>query len=423
MLRHGQPSGERAERARIDLDRILSPFTSNQLKVIFSNMGALELTSGCSVGCDFCGLEAKKGVSGTLHWDDIVYIAEKFGKYMKKADTFLYYATDPLDWRGNGRDYQDVSALFEEKAGYHPFVSTAVPRGREELALEMLLKGKLDRVSVSYMNFGRLRKFFEEKYPLLKEQNFVVDVSDDGTRTVRFTGEPNSDGEKAWQMLLSKLASSKEQERIMNSSEIGINVRNLGSKRISNLDPLGIGCFHGSFLGNGGLFNQEIVLTSTQHPQGLIMTPIDHDSPRIYHKWYYPLLGFVNGLPNSVRKELTSQPPIRDFIGPVFADEVGKEVNLTRKRFLLEAYAFGIAFIERYDGDLKRIFQESDSLALTAIRMLVDHAEATVDPLPPVGKEHVPLRLDEDEPYDSRILRARERYTKLQRGMLLSQTD
>ena len=82
----------------------------------------------------------------------------------------MYYATDPLDWKDESHNYRDVNDLFESEVGYSPYISTAVPRGSEELMHDLLLTGKVDRVSISHMNFHRLRRFFEGKYPFKRKR-------------------------------------------------------------------------------------------------------------------------------------------------------------------------------------------------------------------------------------------------------------
>ena len=136
--------------------------------------------------------------------------------------------------------------------------------------------------------------------------------------------------QKAWLQLLADLTRHKECQGGYIFSQNGDrskDVRNLGSKHLDNLHPLGIACFHGTFLGTYGLregvYNQETVFTSREHPQGLIMTPINSSHFEVYHLWRHPFLEFINSIhdPNT-RQMFLTQPPVPEFTRPALASEV-----------------------------------------------------------------------------------------------------
>lgn len=88
---------------------------------------AIELSSGCSIGCDYCSLDAKplQGVARYTPSNEALFrstleaLETFFGK--DSVTGFLYWATDPLD----NRDYETYLRVFGEKLGWHPQTTTA----------------------------------------------------------------------------------------------------------------------------------------------------------------------------------------------------------------------------------------------------------------------------------------------------------
>ena len=103
---------------------------------------ALELSDGCSIGCDYCCVAAGRLESvarftpenGDLFRASLRALESFFGE--GQQDGILYCATDPLD----NRDYEKYVAAFLEQFGALPHTTTAawyrnVPRTRRLLAL------------------------------------------------------------------------------------------------------------------------------------------------------------------------------------------------------------------------------------------------------------------------------------------------
>ncbi|MBI2136222.1 hypothetical protein HYU06_04065 [Candidatus Woesearchaeota archaeon] len=121
------------------LENIMESFSEEQLSIIMKNLGAIQLTDGCSVGCHFCGFEAQRGIKVYFPYDQLARLASRFSKELATSQPFLYYASDPFDYDFDGHDYVEVHSIFAEQCGYSPSVSTTVPVGREELVVKLLL--------------------------------------------------------------------------------------------------------------------------------------------------------------------------------------------------------------------------------------------------------------------------------------------
>lgn len=97
--------------------------------MIIHSLLAFELSKGCSVGCWFCGFDAKRlegafsySPENATLWSDILRTCiELFGE---AADTGVcYYATEPSD----NPDYLKFIKIYEEIMGVLPQTTTAAP--------------------------------------------------------------------------------------------------------------------------------------------------------------------------------------------------------------------------------------------------------------------------------------------------------
>ena len=138
----------------------LKGFTEEQKKTIITETDSIELTLGCSLGCPFCGFNAKIKVRDKIPFSDLVYLIRHYGTdldFDKKPEFFLYWASDPFDYEDDDKNYLDAVELFDFYVG-RPFTSTAYPEGKKELLKEMIEKGYMGRVSVSDHNIERLER-------------------------------------------------------------------------------------------------------------------------------------------------------------------------------------------------------------------------------------------------------------------------
>ncbi|WP_375164591.1 radical SAM family RiPP maturation amino acid epimerase [Temperatibacter marinus] len=101
---------------------------------------AFELSDGCSVGCWFCGISAKKfgghfplDAVGVEHWREILEATQSvIGRGMVAG--FCYWATEPLDHP----DYVKFLETYYQVTGVIPQTTTAIPLRNEELTRNVL---------------------------------------------------------------------------------------------------------------------------------------------------------------------------------------------------------------------------------------------------------------------------------------------
>ncbi len=344
--------------ATFRLRDIVKGFSDNALQDIFANMGAMELTRWCSIWCDFCGFWAEKRVKGKMPFEDIKTMFKRFWDILWKARTITYWATDPLDWEEWDRDYEHVLDVVQEYAGYKPFVSTAVPRGKEPLMLRLLLAGKLERVSVSHMNFHRLRKFFMEQYPQLATFDFEIIETEFG-KQVTFSGNPNKYWDEAWLQLILQLRKeswdgtqyiftrdgSKEEETLLQ----------LWSKKISE-DKSGIACFHGTLLRWDGFYNSTVVPVSPDFLYGVKNDRINTTTMRVNHLWQ-DIMAIFGGVPQEGYWEYIRKVPLHPWaVTPFDMEEMrGYTWDIALFQKILPVQAVLLSVYEECGWDMRKL--------------------------------------------------------------------
>lgn len=119
----------------------------------------VEMTSGCTVGCNFCGLAQKGKVTSKLSFDSVKGLIDL---YAKKPPSFeivecdmLYWGTDPFDVKwSDGRSFIDVYDYYKSRMnnGRYLYTSTAIPVGEELKVLQFAYRhiGDIRRGSVNH---------------------------------------------------------------------------------------------------------------------------------------------------------------------------------------------------------------------------------------------------------------------------------
>ena len=162
---------------------------------------SFELCRGCSVGCWFCGIGARKltevwpydDANGALWRGTLTALYEVIGS--SAARGFCYWATDPLD----NPDYERFCVDFHEILGRFPQTTTAQPlrdpaRMRTLLALSRGRGCEVNRFSV--LSKSILRKIFETYTARELLHVELVEQMDGSADGKAFAGRARERGEK-----------------------------------------------------------------------------------------------------------------------------------------------------------------------------------------------------------------------------------
>jgi len=228
-------------------------YSTEQLNMIFSSLGAIQLSFGCSKNCPMCGIDAVPGVREQFPFPVLRSMFERYGKlltsYNNPARPILYWASDPSDYQWDDGTttytYPDVHALARRYGKYTPHLTTKEYRRQDWV--KFLKKHPDKRLSV---------------HGATEEQAAVI--------------------RQAVAHKTKKDEKEKERTRLVGIGKkhvTGIGVSILRDH--SHVGERGIGCFNGLLLTPRGLYNLFQVPISERFPQGHIVVPLERitDTP------------------------------------------------------------------------------------------------------------------------------------------------
>lgn len=169
------------------LERILESFSENQLRLIMDNVGAIQLTEGCSSACPDCGVGALPGVRDFIPFRLLEKLFSEFTSELWRQVPYLYFASEPFDYWDGEHIYEDVHGAFEKRIGRSPGVITSLPRGKEKRILDYVLKNNslgntknpfISALSITRLNYARIEKHLFEMIPQLEPEKQTRMASD-----------------------------------------------------------------------------------------------------------------------------------------------------------------------------------------------------------------------------------------------------
>lgn len=162
--------GRNISRAALQLDAAASGITHPPV--------AFELSSGCSVGCWFCGVSAKKFAGhatlsdgGDVEWRKTLEAVKAIvGSGIQCG--FCYWATDPLD----NPEYVDFLKIFEDVVGVIPQTTTAIPLRNVDLTKSVLAEWDKRRSTPNRFSVMTKRQLLEIHERFTPEELFGVEI-------------------------------------------------------------------------------------------------------------------------------------------------------------------------------------------------------------------------------------------------------
>ncbi|MFH0770567.1 MAG: hypothetical protein V1926_04275 [Candidatus Peregrinibacteria bacterium] len=250
----------------VEFDEITSRLSNRQLQTIGRNVAAVQLNLGCSIGCPDCNFNALLQPRKRLSWKAATTIIDTWGASMKENGTLFYYASDPLDWEtSDGHTYLDLLNYCKNKIDFSPHTTTAVPKGKEEMAKQIWESPHEIRISVSKSNIARLKRagFMQGNNPMEYHESL---------------GEP---GHPRSHVIGSGMVNSEESFwRNFNEKE-GLKYDVGRSYDYRSYRP-SIGCINGVLVTPDGMYNMASTATTPLTPNGFIRYPITTDTEIIF---------------------------------------------------------------------------------------------------------------------------------------------
>lgn len=127
-----QRAFEHAVKTKIEKEPFMLPgglerFNETDQKLILEQTRAIQLTFGCSHGCPLCGVDAPGKKRESIPFAVLDGFFQKYGSILSHGRPFLYWASDPFDYRDGEKTYPDISELAKKYASYAPAITANKP--------------------------------------------------------------------------------------------------------------------------------------------------------------------------------------------------------------------------------------------------------------------------------------------------------
>lgn len=109
-----------------------SPFglknhSNNEKKIVLSNLWFFQISFWCTKWCYFCWCDAPYFNNPTsIPYNHIRYVLKNNYKDFKKNYTYLYWASDPLDYKYGKYNYKNILRIYKRLLNKLPYTSTAI---------------------------------------------------------------------------------------------------------------------------------------------------------------------------------------------------------------------------------------------------------------------------------------------------------
>ncbi len=131
---------------RYNLPYALRIYSKKERKLIMSNLWFFQISFGCTKGCYFCWCDAPFFHNPiSIPFNHIKYTLRRFSDDFKKNYTYLYRASDPLDYKRGNRSYKHILKLHKRVLHRLPYTSTAV--NHQNLGFYKEIQESVTRVS------------------------------------------------------------------------------------------------------------------------------------------------------------------------------------------------------------------------------------------------------------------------------------
>ncbi len=220
--------------------------------LVLDNIIALQLTEGCTVRCDFCQIPPPAKIKATIPFTMVERIVSLMSSQRHQA-LALYFESDPFDYDDEGKTIIDVMRIARQRC-VTVRVTTAIPRGKEELVEEALDEFCVRISTTRFQNQRDLESIDTiVKHPNARPVSTSVDKS-----------LPSFSAGK-------HLRTFEEVEKLSKWKDFSDYVHNIAHGRILNA---GIIAFQGVVLTPLESYNITMAPFSLEYPRGYVKEPL-----------------------------------------------------------------------------------------------------------------------------------------------------